>query len=65
MSETPTRYDIATDEVVPVTQDWVDHICKLLNAFGNAREAAANAVVANETTAKLNQKFLDAWEYKK
>lgn len=42
MADLPKRYDIATDEFVPVTQDWVDEVQKKFAALGfmltNARE---------------------------
>lgn len=43
----PKRYDAATDQFVPVTQEWVDFVQRQFAAFGKAREASRS--------------FLDAW----
>lgn len=48
MSDPVLRYDIATDELVPVTQEWVDSVAQLMKAFGAARTKS--------------REFLDAWK---
>lgn len=62
----PTRYNIGTDEQVPVTQDWVDGVQVLLNKFGLAREAARGAIGIRDdivvSTHPALQAFLDAWK---
>ena len=47
MTDVPKRYDITKDEMVPVTQEWVDEVTGVINSFGRARHAA--------------KQFLDAW----
>lgn len=54
VNKVPTRYDITRDEMVPVTQEWVDQTGILLQRFGALREAAKQAQFAT-------QNFLDAW----
>lgn len=51
----PRRYDFATDEMVPVTQEWVDSVQTFANKFGLLRENARNVQ-------KAAQEFLDAWK---
>ena len=61
----PQRYDISTDEMVEVTQEWIDDIQKAMNRFGAAREAARTAIcdgAGNERTLPALQAFLDAWK---
>lgn len=58
------RYDVLLDEFMPITQEWVDSVEKLLNSFGQAREISKN-IVENEKAGIVarhhHQKFLDAW----
>lgn len=50
----PKRYDIARDELVPVTQEWVNSVQVFWIKFGLLREQARN-------TQSAAQEFLDAW----
>lgn len=62
----PQRYDIATDEMIEVTQEWVDQMGALLQALGSARRAAKRALVVEDGIVKMThpalQEFLDAWK---
>lgn len=51
----PMRYDISRDELVPVTQEWVDMVERQFRLFGKVR-AAARVVGAD------SQESLDAWK---
>lgn len=51
----PMRYNIASDELVLVTQEWVDSVQVFANKFGLLREQARN-------TQKAAQEFLAAWK---
>lgn len=66
MTEMPMRYNIATDEMVPVTQEWVHGVEKVFQKFGNAREAAKEIITKGylpvDSPVWLQVKaFLDAW----
>lgn len=58
------RYDMQIDEMVPVTQEWVDQMALLCRAFGAAREISRR-IVENEKAGlvarRRHQEFLDAW----
>lgn len=62
----PQRYDITNDEMIEVTQEWVDLVQKQMMAFGMARQAARKALYnpndrgVIEVSSEL-QAFLDAW----
>lgn len=64
MSEQIVRYDISIDEMVPITQEWVDQMVQLCSAFGKAREISRR-IVKNEKAGlvarRRHQEFLDAW----
>lgn len=66
LAKRPQRYNIGTDELVEVTQEWVDDVHKLMQTFGRARHAARNAVGIRDgvvrTTHPALQEFLDAWK---
>jgi hypothetical protein len=65
MAETPMRYDASRDELIPVTQEWVEFVQRQFRAFGNARGAAKRAIGVQDdivvTTHPALQEFLDAW----
>lgn len=63
----PMRYDVTKDELVSVTQEWVDGIGQLLARFGHARAKAKLAIMSNDaphtSLAKASmQSFIDAWK---
>lgn len=75
LAKKPQRYDIATDELVEVTQEWVDSVQTMFNKFGAARGHARSFLKrgharsflkspdANpEGTRKAIQAFMDAWK---
>jgi hypothetical protein len=43
MADIPTRYDAKTDEIVPVTQDWVDLAMQRMTEMHNALEKSRAA----------------------
>lgn len=65
-AQNPRRYNIATDEMVEVTQEWVDDVQTTFNKFGAARGHARSFLAspnANpEGTRKAIQAFMDAWK---
>lgn len=63
----PMRYDITTDSLVPVTQEWVDGVGRIFAKFGIVREKAKLAVnlldQSNAAMAMVSLRaFLDAWK---
>lgn len=60
------RYDISLDEMVPVTQQWVDDVQKLLGTLGKARQEAREAISFDEKMAlpetRALRDFLAAWK---
>lgn len=65
MSDIPMRYDVGSDELIPVTQEWVEFVQRQFAAFGNARRAATRAIGVKDdivvTAHPALQEFLDAW----
>lgn len=61
----PMRYDAMHDELVPVTQEWVDSVQRQFLRFGQARAAAKKAIGIQDdivvSTHPALQAFLDAW----
>lgn len=55
LAKRPQRYDIATDEMVEVTQEWVDGVQTMFNKFGAARDHA-------RSFRRAIQAFMDAWK---
>lgn len=62
----PHRYDIDTDAMVNVTQEWVDDVQKMFSKFGAARGHARSFLKSSnanpEGTRKAIQAFMDAWK---
>lgn len=62
----PTRYDISKDELVEVTQEWVNEMQALLMSLGQARRAAREAMAIQDGIVVMThpalQAFLDAWK---
>lgn len=60
------RYDISRDEMVPVTQDWVNKTAKFFIALGKARQAAKHAITFDEKMTlpetRALRDFLEAWQ---
>lgn len=65
-AKVPRRYDLATDQMVEVTQEWVDSVHAMFNKFGAARGHARSFLKspnANpEGTRKAIQAFMDSWK---
>lgn len=65
-SAKPQRYNIATDEMVEVTQEWVHDVETMFNKFGAARGHARSFLKSHdanpEGTRKAIQAFMDAWK---
>jgi len=61
------RYDVMSDELIPVTQEWVDGIQRLLRDFGSARRAAERAIAVQDNivvevcTHPALREFLASW----
>lgn len=59
------RYDIGTDQMVDVTQKWVDAMQQYIVAFGFARQAARKCLYSSENgIVQIRpeiQAFLDSW----
>ena len=66
MADCPTRYNIETDELVPVTQDWVDKVTTQFMVMGAARRAARSVIEIRDGLMTCPppelQAFLDAWK---
>lgn len=66
LAKPPQRYDIVNDQMIDVTQEWIDEIQALIMKFGRARQAARQALVIQDgivvTTHPALQDFLDAWK---
>lgn len=66
LAKRPQRYDIVNDQMIDVTQEWIDEIQALIMKFGRARQAAKRALAIQDgvvvTTHPALQEFLDAWK---
>ena len=66
MADVPHRYNIQTDEMVVVDQEWVDKVEALFTSFGAARRAARSVIEIREGLVLAPppelQAFLDAWQ---
>lgn len=62
----PHRYNIDTDQMVNVTQEWVDDVQKMFSRLGAARGHARSFLKSEnanpEGTRKAIQAFMDAWK---
>lgn len=63
--EMPMRYSIGTDELIPVTQEWVNFAERQFRALGQARAEAKRAIgIQDDIVINCHpalQAFLDAW----
>ncbi len=66
LAKKPQRYNIATDEMVDITQEWVDDVQKMFSRFGAARGHARSFLQSQNAnpagTRKAIQAFMDAWK---
>ncbi len=65
LAQKPQRYDIGKDQMIEVTQEWVDSVQKQFLALGRARSAARDALLlvrdGKVGAVPELQEFLDAW----
>lgn len=64
--EVPCRYDWQRDEMVPVTQEWVNWVQDVIRSFGSAREQARRSIGLVDGIVVMPdprlQEFVNAWK---